>query len=204
MTQFVWTAPHTSIDAQFSVAHFAHPEFAFRYRGRLDLEDVRTILRKPSSPSGRVGFTGNGKYAEGKLGLTGGFSAEAIAMRFQWFHARDLSSRGSYRADKNTLEVPDLSVRGLGGGINGRVHLDFRGLQFRVDAHAQDMDLASIMGAVDNPSLPIKPLHWGGVVDVQSVTQWAADFKNLDSRGVTTWKPAAVQKTGEDSGQCSA
>ena len=34
-------------------------------------------------------------------------------------------------------------------------------------------------------------------MDVQSVTQWAADFKNLDSRGVTTWKPAAVQKTGE-------
>lgn len=58
ITQLLWQGPHTSLDAQLSDSSFAHPNWAFRYRGHLDLEDIRTLLRKPSTPSGVVDFSG--------------------------------------------------------------------------------------------------------------------------------------------------
>ena len=189
VTQLLWKAPHTSIDAQLSNSSFAHSNWAFRYRGHLDFEDIRTILRKPNSPAGEVDFSGNGHFVEGRLAVTGNYSAADIAMPYAWFHSTGISSRGSYRADRVALEVPDFSAQALGGAIDGQVHLDFPGLRFRVNAHAHDMDLATLLAAVSNDHLPVAPLHWGGIADVHAVTTWAADFKNLDSRGISLWVP---------------
>jgi translocation and assembly module TamB len=187
VTQLFWKTPHTSIDAQFSNSSFAKPNWAFRYRGHLDFEDIQTILRKPNSPSGNVDFSGEGHFADGRLAVAGNYSAADIAMPYDWFHSSGISSRGSYGADRAALEVPNFTAQALGGAIDGQVHLDFRGLRFRVNAHAHDMDLATLLAAVNNDNLPIAPLHWGGIADVQAVTTWTADFKNLDSRGISVW-----------------
>jgi translocation and assembly module TamB len=197
VTQLLWKAPHTSIDAQLSNSSFASPKWAFRYRGHVDFEDIRTILRKPSSPSGNVDFSGDGHFADGRLAVTGSYSAADIAMPYDWFHNSGISSRGSYRADRVGLDVPDFSAKALGGAIDGQVHLDFDTLRFRVNAHAHDMDLATLLAAVDNDNLPIVPLHWGGVADVQAVTTWTADFKNLDSRGISLWVPQRQLPPGQ-------
>jgi len=109
VTQLLWKAPHTSIDAQLSNSSFAHSNWAFRYRGHLDFEDIRTILRKPNSPAGEVDFSGNGHFVEGRLAVTGNYSAADIAMPYAWFHSTGISSRGSYRADRVALEVPDFA-----------------------------------------------------------------------------------------------
>ena len=197
ITQLLWQSPHTNIDAQLSNTNLAQANWAFRYRGHFDFEDIRTILRKPNSPQGYVDFSGDGHFADGKLALTGKYSAADIDMPYDWFHSSGISSRGSYRADRVALEVPDFSVQALGGAIDGQVHLDFRGLRFRVDAHAHDMDLATLLAAVDNNNLPIVPLHWGGTADVQAVTTWTADFKNLDSRGISLWAPRRQLPAGQ-------
>lgn len=189
VTQLLWKAPHTSIDAQVSNSSFLHPNWAFRYRGHLDFEDIRSILRKPSSPSGNVDFSGDGHFADGRLGVTGKYSAADINMPYDWFHSSGITSRGSYHADRTSLEVPDFFAQALGGAIDGQVHLDLRTLRFRVNAHAHDMDLATLLAAVDNDNLPIVPLHWGGIAEVQALTTWTADFKNLDSRGISLWVP---------------
>ena len=47
ITQLLWQGPHTSLDAQITNSNFAHPNWGFRYRGHLSLEDIRTLLRKP-------------------------------------------------------------------------------------------------------------------------------------------------------------
>ena len=197
VTQLLWKAPHTSIDAQLSNSNFAHSNWAFRYRGHLDFEDLRSILRKPSSPSGQVDFSGDGHFADSRLAVTGSYSAADIAMPYDWFHSSGISSRGTYRADRAGLEVPYFSVQALGGAIDGRVHVDFRGLRFRVNAHAHDMDLATLLAAVNNANLPILPLHWGGIANVQAVTTWTADFKNLDSRGISLWVPRRQLPAGQ-------
>jgi translocation and assembly module TamB len=197
ITQLLWQSPHTNIDAQLSNTNLTRADWAFRYRGHFDFEDLRTILRKPNSPSGHVDFSGDGHFSDGKLAVSGKYAAGDIDMPYDWFHSSGISSRGSYRADRVALEVPDFSAQALGGAIDGQVHLDFRGLRFRVNAHAHDMDLATLLAAVDNDNLPIAPLHWGGIADVQALTTWTADFKNLDSRGVSLWLPQSQLPPGQ-------
>jgi hypothetical protein len=146
VTQLLWQAPHTSIDAQFSNSNFAHPDWAFRYRGHLDFEDLRAILRKPSSPTGHVDFSGDGHFANNRLAVTGAYSAANIDMPYDWFHSGGISSRGNYRADRDSLEIPNFSAQALGGRLDGDVHLDFHGLRFRLNAHARDaMDVATLL-----------------------------------------------------------
>jgi translocation and assembly module TamB len=197
VTQLVWTLPHTSIDTQFGVANFAQPNWNFRYRGRLDLQDIRDILRKPNTPDGRVEFNGQGTYGAGQLALDGDYAAEAIALHFQWFHAGDFSSHGHYHADRDSLTVPDFSASALGGAVNGQVRLTFAGLAFRTQTSAHGISLATTLAAVDNPSFPVVPLHWAAAMDVNALTTWTADFKNLDSRGVAFWAPPAELQPGQ-------
>ena len=197
ITQLLWKASRSWIDAQLSNSSLAHSNWVFRYRGRLDFEDIRSILRKPNSPFGNVDFSGSGHFADGRLGVAGSYAAADIAMPYDWFHSSGLSSRGSYRADRAALDVPDFSAHALGGTMDGQVHLDFRTLRFRVNAHAHDMDLATLLAAVNNDNLPIVPLHWGGIADVQAVTTWTADFKDLDSRGVSLWLPRLQLPAGQ-------
>ncbi len=189
ITQLLWQGPHTSIDAQVTNSSFAHPNWGFRYRGHLSLEDIRTLLRKPTTPSGEVEFSGDGHFLDNRLAVTGTYSAANIAMPYDWFHTSGISTRGTYRANRASLDVPQFSISALGGAIEGQLHLDFPALKFRVNAHAHDIDLATLLAAVNNDSLPIVPLHWGGIADVQAVTTWTADFKNLDSRGTSLWVP---------------
>jgi translocation and assembly module TamB len=196
LTQLQWKIPHSEIDAQASIASFSQPEWKFRYRGQLDFEDIRSILRRPSTPGGKVDFTGEGHYSGKQLSVSGEYTAGEISMKYQWFHPGSVSTRGSYRADQNSLDVPDLEAQLLGGSVMGRLHFDFSGQKFLAETKARGMDLSRILAAEDNPNLPIIPLHWGSRVDVDSTTTWIADFKHLDSRGVMLWAaPSALPPT---------
>jgi translocation and assembly module TamB len=197
VTQLALMLPHTSLDAQLSLASFIHPAWSFRYRGRLDFVDLQTILRNPGIPGGHTDFLGDGQFADGKLALNGSYSAEQIAFHFQWFHTAGITSRGTYHADRSQLEVPDFVAHIFGGDVKGHVHLDFKGLLFRTDTRGQAVDLASLLAAVDNEDLPVVPLHWHGLVEIQDTTTWTANFKNLDSRGVTLWAPPSQSRAGE-------
>jgi len=195
--QLRWKLPHSDLDAQITLKSFVQPEWDFRYRGRLNLADVREILRKPNTPRGEVEFSGEGRYAREQLSVRGRYVAREVAMAYQWFHSGGMESRGSYAADSRTLEVPDFEARALGGVVQGRVNLAFKGLQFRAETRAHGMSLATILAAVNNRSLPVATLHWNASVDVNSVTMWIADFKQMESRGLTLWAPTAESHLGE-------
>src|SRR3990172_2501161 len=85
----------------------------------------------------------------------------------------------------------------MGGSVAGRVQLAFRGLAFRAETRAHGINLAAVLAAVDNPSLPVIPLHWAGVVDADALITWTADFKNVDARGISFWAPPAELQPGE-------
>ncbi len=194
--QLRWKLPHSEVDAQARVANFLQPEWSFRYRGRLSLADFREILRKPNTPLGAVEFSGEGRYAREQLSVRGRYAAREVAMSYRWFHAAGMESRGSYVADSRTLAVPDFEARALGGIVQGRVDLNFRGMQFRAETRARGMRLAAILAAVDNRTLPVAALHWAAEVDVNSVTSWVADFQHVDSRGLSLWAPATETRAG--------
>ena len=197
LTQMQWKIPHSEIDAQASVASFSQPAWNFRYRGQLNFEDIQSILRKPDTPGGQVEFTGEGKYAEKELNVTGLYTAGEISMKYQWFHPGSVSARGSYRADQHSIDVPDLEATLLGGSVTGRLHVDFSGQKFHAETKARGWTCSQILAAEDNPNLPIVPLHWGSRVDVDSTTTWIADFKHMDSRGVMLWAPPDTSPSGQ-------
>ncbi len=197
LTQLQWKVPHSEINAQVSVTNFLKPAWTFRYRGQLNLEDIRSILRKPNTPPGHFEFTGEGKYAENKLDVSGLYTAGEIFLKYQWFHPGIISTRGSYHADQRSIDVPTLEATLLGGSVTGRLHVDLSSQTFRADTKARGMDLSRVLAAEDNPSLPIIPLHWGSKVDVDSTTTWISDFKHLDSRGLMLWAPADALPAGQ-------
>ena len=197
LNQLRWTLPHSFVDAQAALASFAAPAWSFRYRCRLNLADVREILRKPNTPAGAVEFSGEGAYREKQLTLRGRYAASDVSMPYQWFHSAGMSSRGNYQADSHQLIVPDFEARALGGVAQGKVTFVYRGQQFRADTHARGMSLVALLAAVDNGVFPVKTLHWNAGVDVDSVTTWVADFKHLESRGQALWSPPVEPREGK-------
>ena len=93
LTQLQWKIPHSEINAQVSVNNFLRPAWTFRYRGQLNLEDIRSILRKPNTPPGHVEFTGEGNYAANKLNVSGLYTAGEIFLKYQWFHPGTIATR---------------------------------------------------------------------------------------------------------------
>jgi translocation and assembly module TamB len=197
LNQLSWNLPHSALDVEASLGSFADPAWTFKYRGQLNLEDVRAIFRKPHSPTGRVEFTGEGSYAKAQVNVRGRYTANDVAMNFPWFHAKGMSSRGTYVANQHGIDVPDFEARVLGGSMHGRVHADFPALTFHVESHARGMQLSSAFAAVEHENFPVTSLHWAGTLAVDAVTSWTKDFKHVDSRGVSLWEPALEPGPGE-------
>jgi translocation and assembly module TamB len=189
LTKLRWKLPKSEFEASGALAGFAKPAGTFRYRGSLSLAELGTALRKPSTPTGEVHFSGEGSYADGRVSASGEYAARNIQMAYKWFHTTGISSTGHYRIKNGGLEVPDFEATALGGKVRGRVRLDFGGLSFRVDSRAEGLSLAAILSAVDNSDLPVAALHWDGSVEVESVTTWSRDFKHVESRGRSRWLP---------------
>jgi translocation and assembly module TamB len=192
-----WKLPNSEFEVGAKSHSFVEPSWEFNFKGRLNLEDLRTILRKPNAPHGRVEFTGAGRYAAGQTFAEGRWAARGIDLDFRWFHTKGIESAGDFHWEGRKVRVNQFWARVLGGRIDGKLDFEFDGARFRVDSRARGFDLAQVLRAVDNPSFPIATLHWGGSVDVDSVTTWTADFKSVESRGKSLWSPPAVPQEGE-------
>ena len=186
----------STLDAEADVKNLTHPSATFRYRGNLALPDLRAWMKKPAIPSGAVDFNGGGNW-DGKDWVTEGhYSAREVALRFQWFHDSGITSRGDYHASHGQLVVPDFEAHAFGGEMTGRVNLTFKGLLFRVDSQGTGMSLEQVLAAVDNPSLPVNPLHWDGMFSVEATTTWSKGFQHVTSRGTTIWDTSKEPKVG--------
>lgn len=182
--------------SQFQVraelASFLHPAWTFHARVRLALDDMGQIFRKPTIPTGIVNLSGEGQYADGQYTADGHYEARRVGTKFQWFHASDMQSSGRFAATQDNVVLPDFSARALGGSLSGRVQLIYKDLVFHTQTRIRGVSLAAALKAVDNPSLPVRTLHWNGTVAIDSANDWDADFQHLRIRGQSTWTPAAV------------
>jgi translocation and assembly module TamB len=197
VTQLQWKTAGSEIDAQASLASFAHPAWTFRYRGQLRLEDLWTILRKRDVPGGHIEFAGDGGYSAELLNFNGRYTADRITLKYQWFHPGNISVHGSYHADNHSVDLPDLEALALGGNVSSHVRVNLPKLDFRAETKIRGMDLRQAIAAEDNPSLPINPLHWGSRMDADATTTWVADFKHVDSKGLSVWTPPATPAPGQ-------
>ena len=180
-------AGRSRIDAQAEMSGFTDPQWTFRYRGWLNLLDIRETFRSPLTPAGRVDVRGEGGFTAGQLRGTGEYFGHDITLSYNIFRASGLTSRGSYHMDSHGLEVPDFSAQAFGGEVKGKVTLQFRGLQFRAVTHVQDMRLAPILPDLERHDFPVDELHWDALISADTVETWTAAFSHFEISGQSDW-----------------
>ena len=187
LEQGVLSAGRSHIDAEAEMASFTEPEWTFRYRGWLNLLDIRETFRSPLTPTGRVDVRGEGGFAGGQVRGTGEYAGQDITLSYDIFHASGLTSRGSYRMDNHGLEVPDFSAQAFGGSVKGRVTLRFDGLLFRAVTHVQDVQLAPVLPAMEHRDFPVDELHWDALISADTVETWTGAFSHFEISGQCDW-----------------
>ena len=207
LQELVWTGPHSQLNLRANLASFARPDWDFRYRARLSLDDVRTIFRRPTAPQAIADFSGRAHYAaDAHTGdestkfnawtATGYFNAHDIRLAYEWFHAAGFQTSGDFDVANGRLTVPNLSARALGGTLDGRLQLDFNGLAFRTDTRFRGASLAATFAALNHDAFPVSSLHWDAAMEVDSVNTWDKGFKDFRTVGKMQWTPPAALQPG--------
>jgi translocation and assembly module TamB len=187
LEQGVLRAGHSRFDAQADMTDFADPKWNYRYRGWVELVDFRDTLRNPKIPTGQVDLHGEGQFADGKFKGSGTYSTEDIALSYEIFHAKGLTSRGSYRMDNAGVEIPDFFAGAFGGGVSGRVNMHWEGWKFRAQTHVADMQLAPLLPSIEHRNFPVNELHWDARISADSVETWTGPFRDFEVSAKSVW-----------------
>ena len=187
LDQGVFRAGHSRVDATAEMNGFADPKWTFRYRGWLELADIRDTLRDPNVPAGRVDLHGEGQWLKNQLRGTGNYSSQDIALPYEIFHADGLISRGTYHMDKAGLEIPDFYAGAFGGSVTGRVNMVWDGLKFRAQTHVEGMKLAPVLPCIEHHNFPVDELHWDSRISADSVETWTGPFRHFEISAKTSW-----------------
>ncbi len=187
LEQGVFDAGHSRVDAQAEMHGFADPKWSFRYRGWVELTDIRDTLRDPYVPAGRVDLHGEAQWSKAQLKGTGNYSSQDIALPYEIFHAKGLISRGTYHMDKAGLEIPDFFAGAFGGSVTGRVDMVWDGLKFRAKTHVDGMQLAPILPCIEHRNFPVDELHWDSRISADSVETWTGPFRHFEIFAKTSW-----------------
>jgi translocation and assembly module TamB len=179
--------PHSEVDGRAEMASFASNDWKLRYRGHLSLEDVRTILRKPTTPDCDLEFAGTANVTNGDWTGAGHFDGHEIDLPYVWFHVDGLEAWGDYQITTKELIVPELHAKALGGTLDGRLAMQFKNTAFRVDSKLRGMSLAQIFAALENPDFPVKELEWDSVLDADAVNTWSGGFDHFETKGLMHW-----------------
>ena len=187
LEQGILNAGRSHVDAQADMQDYLHPKWNFRYRGWVNLLDIRENLRSPETPTGRADVHGEGTFADGQFRGRGSYSAHEIELTYPIFHVAGLSSRGSFIIDNKGLVVPDFLALAFGGTVKGRVTMRFDGLKFRADTHVQDVQLAGVLPAIEHPGFPVDELHWDTLVSADTTETWSGPFQHFEVSGTMEW-----------------
>lgn len=188
--------PHTTLNARAEIKSFQPLDASFHYRGLLSLPDLREILRKTSMPDGTVDLNGSASYAQHKFQLNGDYHARGLNLSYPWFRDKGIESWGDVAVADNRLHLPVFHARALGGTLVGKLTMDFKGLAFRTDTKVTGASLAAVLNAVNNPSMPVRTLHWDGILQADTICTWNRDFKHFAVNGITVWSPPMQQRPG--------
>ena len=187
LEQGVLNAGRSHLDAHIEMQDYATPRWTFRYRGWVNLLDIRENLRSMETPTGRADVHGEGTFADGQFRGTGSYSGHEITLSYPIFHVSGLASRGTFRMDNNELVVPDFLALAFGGTVKGRVTMRFDGLKFRAVTHVQDVHLAGVLPAIEHPGFPVDELHWDTLLSADTTETWSGPFQHFEVAGAMQW-----------------
>jgi hypothetical protein len=88
LEQGILNAGRSHVDAQAEMQDYSHPKWNFRYRGWVNLLDIRENLRSPETPTGRADVHGEATLADGQFRGTGSYSGHEIELTYPIFTLR--------------------------------------------------------------------------------------------------------------------
>jgi translocation and assembly module TamB len=101
----------STFQATGDVTNLAHAEVRFRYRARVDLEEIRQALELNLKPRGTVQSAGEAFYAGGSRFLfEGDMHASHVAIDLGEFHVRDAEAESGMRLEPDRLRLPRLQI----------------------------------------------------------------------------------------------
>jgi translocation and assembly module TamB len=181
-------AKRTHFDGHIEMTNFENPKWSFRYRGWVNLLDLRESLRSAETPTGLVDVRGEATYADGKFNGTGSYAGSEIELTYlPIFHAKGVSSRGDVTIDNKGLVINNFLAQAFGGTVKGRVTLRFDGLYFRGDTHIDGMRLAQVFPSIEEKGFPVDELHWDSILTADSVETWTGGFEHFDITSKLQW-----------------
>ncbi len=198
LEQGVFSAAHSHLDAHVEMTNFADPRWNMKYRGWLELVDLREILRQPLVPTGRADFRGEGTLAGGQFHGTGSYAGRDIALPYDDFHAKGLTSHGHVEIDNDGLVVPDFYAGALGGTVKGRVTLRFAGLQFHAETHVEGIRLAAVLPDIEHRGFPADELHWDALLTADTQEVWTGAFEHFGISAKMQWMPPEDPAPGHE------
>ena len=203
LEQGLVSAGKSHLDAQAEMSGFVDPKWSFRYRGWVELQDIRDTFRAPLTPTGHVDVRGEGTYVGGVFKGTGNYAGREIHLTYPIFRAAGLTSRGNVNINNDGLVVPDFLAEAFGGSVRGKITLQFAGLRFRADTHIQDMHLAQVLPSIERVDFPVEELHWDAQLGGDTIETWSSDFQHFELGGKMEWQslpspaPGDVPVTGD-------
>ncbi len=187
LDELKWKLPHSEVDLRAEMLSSASNDWDLRYRGRLGLVDVRTILRKSTTPDADVEFGGTAKVTNGEWTGAGHFDGHEVDLPYVWFHTKGMEAWGDYEITPTQLVVPQLHAKALGGTLEGRVTMQLKNLAFRVDSKLKGMSLGQVFAALENPDFPVQELEWDAALDADAVNTWTGGFEHFETKGLMHW-----------------
>ncbi len=201
--QAILDVGRSHFDIEAKMPDLSEVNLTYRYRGWLDLLDLREAFRTPEIPLGRIDLRGDGNVVHGTVLGKGSFAGDSITLGFEDFHSANLLSRSSYVLDEKGVVLPDFAAYALGGSVEGRIVMRYEGLQFRAETKVQHVRLSAVTPAIDHAGFPIDSLHWDSVISADTVETWHDNFLDFDISARMHWAepanllPGHIPVTGE-------
>ncbi|HVO57144.1 MAG TPA: translocation/assembly module TamB domain-containing protein [Dongiaceae bacterium] len=187
LEQGIFDIGTSRFDVHAEMTDFHAPQWNYRYRAWVNLVDFRKTLRAPLTPTGRVDLRGEGTLLGGELRGTGSYAGSDIVLTYDVFRQGGLRSTGSYRFDKDALEIPDFAAYAFGGSVKGRVTMKIPGLEFRAQTRIDGIRVSQLLPALDRPGFPVDRLHWDSILTGNTVETWKGAFEHFEISGETQW-----------------
>ncbi len=181
-------AMRSHFDGHVEMTNFENPNWSFRYRGWVNLLDLRQALRSQETPTGLVDIRGQATYANGKFNGTGSYSGSEITLTYlPIFHAAGLSSRGDVTIDNKGLVVNNFLAQAFGGTVKGRVSILWDHLFFKAETRIDGMRLAQVFPSIEEKNFPVDELHWDSILSADTVETWSGGFEHFDISAKVQW-----------------
>jgi translocation and assembly module TamB len=186
--QAVVDVGRSHFDLQAQTKDLASPQWTYKYRGWLDLLDLREAFRTPEIPLGRIDLRGEGTVEDGAILGKGSYAADNIVLSFEDFHSANLTSRSSYTLDAKGVVLPDFAAYALGGSVKGRITMAYEGVRFRAETRLENIRLSAVTPAIDHAGFPIDQLHWDSVISADTVESWRENFRDFEITAKMHWE----------------